>query len=162
MTTLLEKLKASGYHKKETKWPGTDNIIHLRVLNENDYLQASLSTDKLFSDTQIAIQNIDKYNAELETQYLFRAIEDPETCKQLFSNITDFRGLLTPEVKEILADELDSLHEEFSPDPMKMDQEEFDKLLNDVKKNAKETVGNVSNIFIARKLIIYLAKPLEK
>ncbi len=162
MTTLLEKLKASGYHKKETKWPGTDNIIHLRILNENDYLQASLSTDKLFSGTPIAVQNIDKYNAELETQYLFRSLEDPETGKQLFSNITDFRDLLTPEIKEILADELDSLHEEFSPDPLRMDQEAFDKLLNDVKKNAKETVGTVSNIFIARKLIIYLAKQHKK
>lgn len=162
MATLLEKIKSSSYHKKEINWPGTDNKIHLRILNEMDHLESSLATDALFKDTPVAFQNIDQYNAEIETQYLFRSIEDPETRKQLSNNITDFRALLTPEVKDVLADQLDALHEEFSPDPYKMDDEEFDKLLNDVKKNAKKTVGSVSNIFIARKLIIYLANQPKK
>lgn len=162
MATLLEKIKASSYHKEETKWPGTDNMMHLRILNEEDHLQATISADKLFGETKFSVQNIDQYNAELETQLLFRAIENPETGKQLFSNITDFRSLLTPEVKDVLADELDALHEEYSPDPFKMDEEKFDKLLFDLKKNAKKTAGNVSNIHIARKLIIYLVNQLEE
>lgn len=162
MSDLIDKIKASSFHKKEIKWPGTDQTIHLRILNENDHLQATLATDKLFSGTPIAVQNIDKYNAELETQLLFRAIQSPETGKQLFSDITNFRDIISPEVKNFLAEELDALHEEFSPDPYKMSEEQFDKLINDIKKNAKATVGIVSNIYTLRKLIIYLAGQLEK
>lgn len=160
--TLLEKIKTSGKKKKETNWPGTDNKINLRILSDGDYLSSTMAVDTLFKGITIALQNIDRYNAELETQYLFRAIENPETGNPLFSNITDFRDSLSPEVKEILADELDALHEEFSPDPMRMSDEKFDKLLFDLKKNAEMTVGSVSNIFIARKLIMYLVKNLKK
>ena len=162
MSDLLDKIKAGSSHKKEVSWPGTDQTIHMRVLNENDHLQSSLATDALFKGTPIALQNMDHYNGELETQYLYRATEDPETGKQLFSNITEFRDVLTPEIKNILAEELDALHEEFSPDPLKLSDEEFDKLTSDIKKNAEATVGAVSNIFIARKLIIFLAKPRKK
>lgn len=162
MSNLLEKIKAGTLNKKQIKWPGTDQKIHVRVLNENDHLQSSLATDKIFIGTPIALQNMDQYNAELETQYLYRAIQDPETGKQLFSNITDFRDMLTPEIKNILAEELDSFHEECSPDPYKMPQDEFDALVANVKKNAKETVGDVSNIGTLRRLIIYLASRRKK
>jgi len=162
MSNLLEKIKSSGKQRKEVKWPGTDNVIHLRVLNENDHLQSTLAADKLFKETTIALQNIDQYNSELETQYLFRSIEDPESGKQLFPNITSFRDELTPEIKEILATNLDTLHDEYSPDPYKMDDDAFDKIIKDVKKNAKATVGSVSNIHVARRLIIYLAKQRKK
>jgi len=161
MSNLLDKIKAGSLNKKEITWPGTDQKVHLRVLNENDHLQASLSADKIFEGTPIAIQNMDQYNAELETQYLFRAIEDPETGKRLFNTITEFREIVTPEIKNKLAEELDSFHEECSPDPYKMSDEEFDKMILNVKKNAKETVGNVSNINTLRELIIYLANQKE-
>lgn len=159
---LLEKLKSSSYHKKEVLWPGTEHKVHIKVLNENDHLQSALAVDKLFKDVAIAIQNIDQYNNELEIQYLFRAIEDPETGKKLFSNITDFRDMLTPEIKNQLSEQLDSFHEEVSPDPFKMSPEEFDKLIKDVKKNAEQTVGAVSNIYTLRKLAVYLATPRRK
>jgi len=160
--SLLEKIKASGKKKKETNWPGTNNRINLRILTDGDYLASTMATDALFKGTPVVLQNIDRYNSELETQYLFRAIEDPETDKQLFTNITDFRDSLIPEVKEVLSTELDALHEEYSPNPITMSDEAFDKLVDDIKKNAEETVGSVSNIFIARKLIIYLVKPKKK
>ena len=162
MSDLLDKIKAGSLHKKEVTWPGTEQKVHLRVLNENDHLQASLAADKIFDGTTIAIQNLNQYNAELETQYLFRAIENPETGKRLFSNITEFRDIITPEVKNKLAEELDSFHEDCSPDPYKMSDEDFDKLVADVKKNVEETVGNVSSISTLRRLIIYLAKKKEK
>jgi len=162
MSELLDKIKAGSLHKKDIKWPGTDQTVHLRVLNENDHLQSSLAAEAIFKGTPIALQNMDQYNAELETQYLYRAIENPETGEKLFSNITEFRDVLSPEIKNILAEQLDAMHEEFSPDPYKMSDEDFDKLLADIKKNAKETAGTVSNINTARRLIIYLAKQLEK
>ena len=58
-STLLDKIKAGSLHKKEVKWPGSDQTVHMRVLNENDHLQSSLATDALFKGTPIAIQNMD-------------------------------------------------------------------------------------------------------
>lgn len=162
MASLLERIKASSYNKKETVWPGTTEKIHLRVLNENDHLQSSLAADKIFKDTPIGVQNMDQYNAELETQYLFRAIEDPENGKQLFSNITDFRDQLSPEIKTQLAEELDAFHDEVSPNPYKISEEKFDKLVEDVKKNAEKTVGNVTSIDTLKRLSIYLAGRQKK
>ena len=162
MNELLNKIKAGSDHKKETVWPGMDVKINIHVANEQNNLDASLATDKLFKDTTIGIANIDDYNGERETQLLFRVLKDPETGNPVFNNITDFRNLLTPEIKNILADELDSLHEESSPDPAKMTEDQFDKLINDVKKNVDLEAGNISSIFIARKLITYLVSQPTK
>jgi len=159
---LLERIKNSGKQRREIEWPGTDHRIHLRVLNENDEIQSTLAVDKIFKDSPLALQNIDKYNSEIETHYLFRTIEDPETGKQLFNDIIDFRESLTPEIKGVLAEELDALHEEFSPQPYKMSSADFKKLVSDIKKNAKGTVGSVTNIFTLRRLIISLVDQRKK
>ena len=70
--------------------------------------------------------------------------------------------MLTPEIKNKLAEDLDSFHEECSPSPYKCTDEEWDKLVADVKKNAEQTVGNVSSIDTLRRLTIYLAKRRKK
>ena len=162
MSDLLEKIKAGTQNKKEITWPGIDQKIYIRILNENDHLQSSLATDKIFVGNVLSTMNVDQYSSELETQLLFRAIEDPETGKQLFTNITEFRDMLSPEIKNKLAEELDAFHEECSPNPYKLSDEEFDKLIFEVKKNAETTVGNVISIDTLRKLIIYLAKQPKK
>jgi predicted transcriptional regulator len=158
---LLEKLKAGSENYKETVWPGTDYIILLRVLSAHDQNNVTFETEKLFTNNKVSVGvgTIDDYNAERETRMLFYSITDPETRTQSFKNITEFRKVLTPEIKEILAEELNELHEECSPSPYEIDQAEFDKLVVNIKKNVEETVGSVSNIHTLRKLVIYLASP---
>lgn len=162
MSDLLQKIKAGTNNTKIIDWPGDESLkIELRVLSGQDHLDSSLAADKIFDGTKVGIENIDNYSAELEIQLLFRAIMDPETNEQLFKNITDFRSSISPEVQDILGERLDALHEECSPDPMKMNDGEFDKLTADLKKNPKTTAGSISNIYTARKLIIFLEKQLQ-
>lgn len=153
---LIDKIKAGSNAKKEIKWPGSDSLmVSLRVANEQDFLIASQETDKLFEGNKIAAENVDAYSAEKETQILFRVIEDPTTGKKLFNNITEFRSLLTPEIKNMLGEELDALHEEYSPNPDTITDEQFDKLVQDVKKNG-EAIEIYSNIYTLKKLVKYL------
>ena len=160
---LIDKIKLGSQAKKKIDWPGAeDATIQIRVCNENDYLQASMAADQLFKDVKVGLENIDAYNAEKETQLLFRAIQDPETNEQLFKNITEFRDLLVPEIKNFLSDQLDALHEEFSPELTTISDEDFDKLVQDVKKNAEEVIQTQSNIYTLRKLIIYLVNQRSK
>ena len=160
--SLLDKIKAGSNYKKDTVWPGTEAAIKLRVLNEQDYNEATLATDKLFRETKIGMENISRYDGEVETQCLFRSIEDSETGGRITNNITEFRKLLTPEIKDMLATELDALQEEFSPDPVSMPDEEFDKLIHDVKKNSTDVLKNITGIFLAKRVIKSLVSQPSK
>ena len=155
--SLLEKLKAGSGLKKDIDWPGSEEKIQIRLLNDGDYMAATLAADELFKN--ISIANIEKYNSEIETQLLYRCCLDPVTGKSIGS-ITDFRMTMTPEIKAVLVQEMNAFHDENSPDVTKMSQVEFDKLYDSVKKNAETTVTSVSNIHLLKKLIIILAKQL--
>ncbi|HUU89240.1 MAG TPA: hypothetical protein VMX17_16010 [Candidatus Glassbacteria bacterium] len=152
---LFEKLKLGSKNTKTICWPGNEEHVQMRVANENDYLQASIETDKLFPN--ITLGNGSRYEAEKQTQILFRCVTN--TDSQPIGTITKFRELLTPEVKSALIDELDILHEECSPIIDTMDDREFDKLYNDIKKNVAE-IGNVSNIHTLRRLVKFLISRL--
>jgi len=159
MSDLLAKLKAGSLNSKDIPWPGNEDLlIRMRVYNDNDHLKATLATDKVI--TNVTMSNVERYNAELYTQLLYLVITDLDN--KPIGTIADFRTLLTPEIKKILIDLLDALHEECSPDPENMTSEEFDLLLNDIKKNVEETVLSVSNIFTLRKLVLSLVLNQKK
>lgn len=159
---ILEKIKAGSNHYRETVWPGSDDPILLRVLNMQDYNNIFIETDKLFQGVVINLVNADDYNSERENFMLFYSLTDIETKNPIFKNITELRKVLTPEVREILAEELDALHVQVSPDPYTVSDSEFDKLLHDLKKNSALTVGSVSNIHTLRKLVCYLVDASRK
>lgn len=157
---LIDKIKAGSQIKKTIDWPGADDAkVDLRIMTESDHLQASLEANKMFKETKIGAENVDTYSAEQETQLLFRAIVDPDSGKQLFKSMAEFRRALIPEVKDVIADELDRLHEEYSPEPTTISDAEFDKLVQDVKKNAEEVITKLSDINTLRKLSLFLASP---
>lgn len=156
--SLLERLKAGSSLKKEIEWPGSGEKIQIRLLNDGDYLSATLAADELMKNVSVA--NIEKYNGEIETQLLYRCCLDPETGKSIGS-ITDFRITLTPEVKAVLVDEMNSFHDENSPNTNQMSQEQFDKLFETVKKNAETAIMSVVNISLLRKLIVTLVSQLK-
>lgn len=160
--SLLAKLKAGSKNFKIVPWPGTDEEVRLRILNEQDYLESSEATDRLFAGRHVAAENITDYESEKATQQLFRAIEDPKSGKAITGNITEFRRLLTSEIKEALYDEFKQFADECDPHPSRLTDDEFDELFNSVKKNSKQISGNVSSIFIARRLIVALVEELSK
>ena len=158
-STLLERLKAGTKNYRETKWPGTNETILIGVLTEEDQLKVTLATDEIWRSAGLRVDhsNVDAYEAEKNNQLLFRVIKDPETKGPIDSSITEFRQLLSEGVRAILLDEVFAYQCDVNPSPYNMTDEQFDSLYMAVKKNAKATVGNISNIACARKLIVTMA-----
>lgn len=155
---LLQKLKAGTLNTKTIIWPGTDCPVAIRVLNEQDQLEASVAVDNIFSTAKIrvAAENIESYEAEKNDQLLFRAIVDPVTKKPVAPSMEKFRTLLIPGVREPLLEEIFAWQEECSPSPY-TDSDKYDTLLEAVKKNAEVTLTNLTSISLAKRLIRSLA-----
>jgi hypothetical protein len=158
---LLEKLKQGTAIYKDVEIPGSPgDFIRVKLLSEDDELQASLAADKIYDGHKVGFENIRMYDAEVETQMLYRSLKDPATGNGISKNINDFRTAFTPETKEYFITELDNLRKEFSPSLDKMSADEYDKLMEDLKKKPEETIGSVSNIDLAKKLILSLVRQL--
>lgn len=162
MDNLIGILKAGGNHKEPFTWPGTDKQLSIKIATEQDNTEASKAASDFFKGYPIGHENIREFETEKLIQILFRCIIDPETNERAFKNITDFRESLTPEIVSFLDDEHDIIHEKYAVNPDEMTDEQFDKFVDDLKKNYETTISNISNIHDARKLIIYLVKRLNK
>jgi hypothetical protein len=158
---IVQRLKAGTANRKPWHWPGTDVEVELRVLTDQDQLEAGLAADRLYRDAKIDVgmPNIQDYEAEKTTQLLFRAVLDPTTHKQLFGDIAEFRRILTKPVRDALGLALDELQQECSPPVDCMEQDEFDSLVAQVKKTPEATISSLSSISTLRKLCTYLAVP---
>lgn len=162
---LLENLKSASRHKKLIDWPAKDSAdkILLKTNTESDYIEATKATEGTFKGITIGMENIAKYDSEFEDQLLMRACFDPDGDgdKLLTSSAATFKDLMTPEVKDALADELDQLHAEFAPNPDKMTEDEYNEVVAEVKKNAQNTVLSITNISLLRRLLLTLASQLS-
>jgi hypothetical protein len=154
MSDLLQRLKAGTANVKRIKWPGSEAEVAIRVANSNDELAASTATDKYFKAEGIDVnaQNLEVYLSERNTQLLYRCIADPETGEAL-GTITEFRGLLTQGVRDVLVDEFAAWQKECSPNPDNTPPEEYDRLVAMVKKNVEVIDTKVSSISLARRLL---------
>lgn len=161
MTSLFDKLKAGTRNERAVPWPGTEHKVLLRVLSNQDTLDAAISTDRFFkdSDTAVAFQNIGVYEAERDTQELYRACLDPETKKPVAPSIADFRRLLSTGTRQSLIEEYNRLDEECNPRPLQMTDGEFDALVESLKKKPEETLGKISSSAILKRLCLFLASP---
>lgn len=162
---ILQKIKAGTDHTKLIEWPGTGEKVLLKIPNDNDELQASLSTHEVFKENKenkLDLGTSDAYDFEREAQILYRCILNPETKKPLFKDVFAFRGAINSDLKIYFSSELATLQDEYSPDYEKMTEEKFKEFLDLVKKNPSETIGNISSINIARKLIVSLVNQLPK
>jgi hypothetical protein len=160
-TALYDKLKAGTRNEQLVTWPGTDHQVLIRVLSNQDTLDASLAADRLYkeADSAVTFQNVGVYEAERDTQELYRACLDPETKKPVAPSISDFRRLLSQSVRRALIDEYNRLDEECNPRPMEMDAGEFDALVENLKKKPEETIGKISSSATLKKLCLFLASP---
>ena len=156
------KTEAGVNNTKTIDFPGTDIQVQVRVLNEQDQLDATLATDKIFrvAGSKIDRENVEAYEAEKNNQLLYRALRNPDDGTPLASTITEFRQLLSEGRRKTLRMvfcvqknavlpliEWTLLHT--SP-------------VQSVKKNAERMVTNLSSIVLARKLIITLANQLVR
>lgn len=158
--SVLAKLKSGINNFKEVAFPGTGHKIRLQLLSEQDTLDSAIATDLLFRSYKVDVEfhNINAFENEKSTQMLFRACRDIETGEPIAADITEFRRLITNEERTALISEYNSLAEECNPDPTMMEADEFDALVESVKKNPRETIGNISSLQTLKRLSLFLAE----
>jgi hypothetical protein len=162
MSNLLSKIKNGSNNFVDVLFPGTSTLIRIKLLSNQDTLDATLAADKIFkaSDVPVTFQNVNTYENEKTVQLLFRSCRNPDNGEPIAADVTEFRRLLSNEERSALIDEYNALAQECNPSPMEMDPAEFDALIAQVKKNIQETIGNISNLQTLRKLSRYLAEEL--
>jgi hypothetical protein len=159
---LLATIKAGIKNSKQIFFPGTDKMIIVHVLSNQDILYAAIEADRLFKTEEVPVgfHNMQDFETEKDTQRLYRALRDPEYGKPLTPTITEFRQLITQGERAALIDEYNSLDQECNPHPDEMPIAEFDALVETLKKNPVQAIGKVSSISTLKKLAIFLAKQL--
>ena len=160
---LIEKLKAGKRNIKVIKWPGTDEEIGLTVLTESDIQDSIIDAERLIKakGIEISATTIGLQASEQNTQILYRALVNPEkkkadgACERYFRTADEFRAIVTREVKDLLIEEYNAWEAERSPSPLKLTDDEFQKIFDEVKKTP--TYGNDLNLITLRGLITSLA-----
>lgn len=158
---LLERLKRGTENKKTIKFPGTETNIQIRVLSEAERQAAHFAAEQHFKrqGIDVSMATVEAYEAEKTIQMLYRALSDEEG-KALAHTPMRFAELLTIDEKSALVDEYMAHEKDCSPNPETLSEEEIDEIFESLKKN--QTIpGNVSNIAIARQVIISLANRLR-
>jgi len=162
MSDLLAKLKLGAKNVKLLSWPGTEVKVVLRVLNQQDFQEAAFAAERLFKSEKIEtnLMTADEYENEKALQILFRALRDPQDQdKPIANTITEFRRAITREEKKILIDEYLGFESECSPAPDNLSNDEFDKVLSDVKKKPQETISGITSMSMLKKLLLIMVSP---
>jgi len=162
-TRLIKRIKAGKDLRKEVPFPGTDEPVFLRVLTEGHKQQAQFAAIKHFRLCDIAIDaaTLDAFQKERLIQCMYLAVRDRDG-REIADSVTEFRDLLTSDELDSLADEYWSHEREVSPSPDNMSAEEFDALVDLLKKRPEETIGSVSSIATARRLLLTLVSRLQR
>jgi len=156
--SLLEKLKSGKRNVRLIKFPGTDHDVALRVLSNAEVQEALFATEGRFKQKKIEVSatTVEAYEDENTIQILTRALRDPKDPEQPFAaNVDQLREMITLEEKNDLVREYDAFENEVSPSAKTIDDDELDRIFDEVKK--KPETGSSLNIYTLRKLIIYLA-----
>lgn len=141
--TLLARLKAGKHNYKDVVFPGTGTTIRIQILSNQDTHDAAIAADRLFRELEVAIgfHNVTDFANEKTTQELYRACIDPETKKRIAASVTEFRTLTTPEERNWLIEQYNALAEECNPSPVSLTNEEFDAIVEKVKKSRRRRLG---------------------
>jgi phage FluMu protein gp41 len=159
MEYSINRLKAGRRNCIERQFPGSDVTVRVRLLTNQDVLDASLAADRIFREAgvEVSMQNVKVYEAEKDVQHLYRACADINGGP-LAPTIADFRCQLTVSDKERLIEWYNELDAECNPSADTMTDGDFDALVESVKKNP-EAVSKVSSISTLRRLARFLASP---
>jgi len=165
VSSLIEKLKLGTDNTKLINWPGSEQKVLLRILSQKDIQDASFAAERLFKAEKIEtnMMTATTYEEEQATQLLFKSLRDPERQDEpIATNITEFRKALTKEEKTQLVGEYMTFERDCSPNPDNMSDEEFDKVLQDVKKNPASIDSLNCSSSLLRRFITILASPPQR
>lgn len=165
MSDLLSIFKAGTDNHKLVKWPGTEHPVAIKILSQKDLQDAAFSTERMFKSEKIdvGILTAEEYEVEKSIQILFRCLRDPKNLEEpVAPNIAEFRKALTREERRLLTDEYLGFESECSPAIDGLSKEDFDKLLQDLKKNPQQILSSITDIGMLKKLLLFMANPPVK
>ena len=159
MSDLLERLKAG----KSALGSVTVNGIKLglRVLSEQDYLAAGLAAESAMkaAGVEFSVSSSELFEMEKSGQLLARLLVDPATGKPVAEDADDLREVLSREEAAHLFESYLDYEKTVSPSERNMSDADFEKLLEEVKKNPATQTLNGSSSALLRRLIATLASP---
>ncbi len=158
-SSLLQRLK-QNLPTKRLRWPDSEEEIVLHVATSQIWQTATVKASEIFKDVQIGYHNMDDFAQEKLVQALHLCVKDGND--KTFCSITEFKTLVTPEILVWLDDQHAILEEDYSPNIDNMSNDQFDKLISDVKKKPEETLQGVSSIYTLRRVCLYLVNLLMK
>lgn len=163
----LEKIKQGAKLFTLIPWPGTEHQVRVRVLFKDELQQAMFKAHGHFQANEIPqdrLHTLEDFGDERTTQILYRALsiaEGDDAGKPLAKSIEAFRRRVTRNELTVLANQYAAWEEEVSPNTDRMSDEEIADFVEDLKKKPDETIGFVSNIAFARRLLRFMAAPPE-
>jgi len=160
MSDLLLRLKLGSSATKLVTWPGSAEHVLLKILSQQQRQEATFATEQLFKTAKVELNMVtaNEYESEQATQMLYRSLRDPAAPDEpICASVTEFRKALSADEKRILLDEYVAFEKDISPSPDNLSDEEFDRILSDLKKNPSQTLGNISSISTAKRLLAIMA-----
>jgi hypothetical protein len=145
----LEQLKAGVNNRRPVKFHG--ETLTLRVLNEDELAQCRI--DSLAYVRKVDLDD-DGMTVDLVLRQLYVALSD-DAGKRLAPTLDKFKAGLTRSEREYLVNEYLAVERECSPDLSKMGEEEFEELVEEVKKN-QDLLWNPSSSGLLRRLATFL------
>ena len=160
--STLDTIRAGIRNTTTLRWPGTENLVRVRILAKSEIQAATFAARRLFDDAKIAVDlsTVETFKDEETIQILFRALSDNETGKPLAANIDVFRSQITTDELSELVRLYQLFEQDVSPNMDHMSDEEFSSFLADLKKKPDETVGSISSTPFARRLLRSLVSQL--
>jgi len=135
--------------------------LGLRVLSEEDYLQAQMATERAMqaAGMTLSVSTAEAFESEKASQLLCRALCDPLSGKALCDSAQALRAALSREEHAWIIEAYLDHERRFSPSERTLDEEAFAALLEEVKKKPLTPRLNDSSTATLRRLIASLACP---
>jgi hypothetical protein len=159
MSELLARLRAGRAAVATATLGGV--AFGLRVLTEQDYLEAGFATDAAMkaAGVELSVATADLFEDEKASQLLARALVDPGTSQPVAASARDLRQALTRDDRTWLAERYLEHEKQFSPSQRTLSDAELSDLVEEVKKTPATPRLNDSSTATLKRLITALVLP---
>lgn len=159
MSDLLARLKAG--RAAVGKVTVDDVGFGLRLLTEQDYLEAQIATEAAMKEAglELSVSTAEAFESEKASQLLARTLIDPDSAKPVATSAKVLREAMSRDQKAVLIDAYLAHEKHYSPSERTLSQEELLRLLEEVKKTPEMTLSSVSSIATLKRLITVLVCP---
>lgn len=156
MSDLLDRLKAGKSAIVKVSLNGVD--FGLRVLNEQDYLDAGIAAEAAMkaSGVEMSLSSADLFEAEKTSQLLVRALVDVSNGQPITADVKVLRSALSREESIALIEAYLAHEKSVSPSERNMSESDLLGVIEAVKKTPETTSLNGLSIATLKKLIIVL------